>query len=286
LTQYQKASMDETNSDGTQTPDDLRLTHQSSAVADSLRAWKLKSEKREKAAKKYLDEVTKGISDAQTRISNIGNELVSAQRAAVDQKNIVKSGIPIASIVGLDIPVLTMDAYLRAEKTVAQRKPTCQMPWWALAGIGRAESNHGRFGGAVLDGSGTATPAIIGVALNGNGFRAIGDSDQGRFDNDTVWDHAVGVMQFIPGTWNRWGEDGNGDGVIDPQNVYDAALAAAKYLCNAARPDMSTPEGRRRAFLAYNNSAAYADFVEAKGEFYATVGAGRFNPPLADAPVQ
>jgi membrane-bound lytic murein transglycosylase B len=160
------------------------------------------------------------------------------------------------------------------------------MPWWALAGIGRAESNHGRFGGAVLDGSGTATPAIIGVALNGNGFRAIGDSDQGRFDNDTVWDHAVGVMQFIPGTWNRWGEDGNGDGVIDPQNVYDAALAAAKYLCNAARPDMSTPEGRRRAFLAYNNSAAYADFVEAKGEFYATVGAGRFNPPLADAPVQ
>ena len=34
------------------------------------------------------------------------------------------------------------------------------------------------------------------------------------------------------GTWSRT-PDGNGDGIADPQNVYDASLAAARYLCAA-----------------------------------------------------
>ena len=33
-------------------------------------------------------------------------------------------------------------------------------------------------------------------------------------------------MQFIPSTWSRYAADGNGDGVADPQNLYDAAHAA------------------------------------------------------------
>ena len=38
-------------------------------------------------------------------------------------------------------------------------------------------------------------------------------------------------MQFIPSTWEWAGRDGNGDGKKDPNNIYDAALAAGHYLC-------------------------------------------------------
>ena len=40
-------------------------------------------------------------------------------------------------------------------------------------------------------------------------------------------------MQFIPSTWAGWGVDGNGDGIADPFNIYDAA-AAPPTTC--ARP--------------------------------------------------
>ena len=43
---------------------------------------------------------------------------------------------------------------------------------------------------------------------------------------------AMGPMQFLPGTWARYASDGDGDGVADPQNLYDATLAAARYLCS------------------------------------------------------
>ncbi len=65
-----------------------------------------------------------------------------------------------------------------------------------------------------------------------------------------TYDRAVGPMQFLPGTWGRWGSDGDRDGVSDPQDVDDAALAAARYLCErtlrpgppgaAARPSAAT----------------------------------------------
>ena len=42
---------------------------------------------------------------------------------------------------------------------------------------------------------------------------------------------AVGPLQFIPGTWRAWASDGNQDGRTDPQNLYDASLAAARKLC-------------------------------------------------------
>ena len=92
------------------------------------------------------------------------------------------------------------------------------------------------------------------------GFAAIGDSDAGRLDGDPAHDRAVGPMQFLPGTWAVYGQDANGDGVRDPQNLPDAALAAGTYLC-AAGGDVATPTGARTAVLAYNHSDAYADLV-------------------------
>jgi hypothetical protein len=74
-------------------------------------------------------------------------------------------------------------------------------------------------------------------------------------------------MQFIPSTWARWGADANGDGVADPFNVNDAALAAARYLC-AAGGDLRTTAGRTAAVLTYNYSNEYVARVLALAAAY------------------
>jgi hypothetical protein len=67
-------------------------------------------------------------------------------------------------------------------------------------------------------------------------------------------------MQFIPGTWAAYGADGNGDGVKDPHNVYDAARAAGEYLC-ADGADLRKPQGLVQAVLRYNHSMDYVSTV-------------------------
>jgi len=56
-------------------------------------------------------------------------------------------------------------------------------------------------------------------------------SARGAFDHDTAYDRAVGPMQFLPRTWKGTGRDGNTDGTKDPNNIHDAALTTATYLC-------------------------------------------------------
>jgi Transglycosylase SLT domain len=160
-------------------------------------------------------------------------------------------------------------AYVAAAQVMAARDPQCKIPWSLLAGIGRVETNHGRFGGAVITASGRVSPPIYGPLLNGNGFPLIRDTDGGRLDGNAQFDRAVGPMQFIPGTWAMYGADGNGDGVADPQNVDDAALAAARYLC-AGGGDLSTQTGRWNAVYRYNHSASYVSLVLGLADSYAT----------------
>ena len=76
-------------------------------------------------------------------------------------------------------------------------------------------------------------------------------------------------MQFIPGTWRGWRTDGNGDGRTDPFNIYDAAGAAARYLC-ASRDGraMTEPAGLRAALLSYNHSDHYVTVVSAAAHRY------------------
>ncbi|MGG7381593.1 lytic transglycosylase domain-containing protein, partial [Escherichia coli] len=86
---------------------------------------------------------------------------------------------------------------------------------------------------------GTVSPRITGPPLDGNGVASIPDSDGGRWDGDTTWDRAVGPMQFLPGTWRTLGRDGNGDRVADPNNLFDAAVSAAGYLCLSGGGDLT-----------------------------------------------
>ncbi|UWM48582.1 lytic murein transglycosylase [Streptomyces carpaticus] len=163
------------------------------------------------------------------------------------------------------IPATVLDAYLRAEAALASSTPGCGLDWEVLAAIGKVESGHASGGRVDADGN-TLTP-IRGPQLNGNGFARILDTDGGRWDGDPVYDRAVGPMQFIPSTWASWGADGNGDGIKDPNNVYDATLAAGNYLCAGGR-DLTTEDGLNRALLSYNYSWDYVRTVRSWLEFY------------------
>jgi soluble lytic murein transglycosylase-like protein len=67
------------------------------------------------------------------------------------------------------------------------------VPWQVLAAINKVESNFGR---------------------------NMGPSSAG----------AIGWMQFMPSTWERWGVDADGDGIANPWSAEDAIAAAARYL--------------------------------------------------------
>jgi len=169
----------------------------------------------------------------------------------------------------IDVPARALQAYGNAQNLVDREQPGCHLSWTTLAGIAHIESNHGRFGGRSLQPDGRPSSPIIGIPLDGSpGVQAIKDTDGGVLDGDPVWDHAVGPFQFIPSTWMHWKADGNGDGVADPQNIDDAALAAGRYLC-AGGKDLATGAGWWQAILSYNNSVAYVQSVFTGADGYA-----------------
>ncbi|MEU6808477.1 lytic transglycosylase domain-containing protein [Streptomyces sp. NPDC046831] len=163
------------------------------------------------------------------------------------------------------IPATVLDAYKKAEAELRTSKPGCNLPWQLLAAIGKVESGQARGGRVTADGT-TVTP-ILGPVLNGVGFAHIKDTDGGAYDNDSTYDRAVGPMQFIPSTWAWAGRDGNGDGRKNPNNVYDAALAAGHYLCRNGW-DLATRADLERAVLSYNNSRDYLNLVLTWLDYY------------------
>lgn len=163
------------------------------------------------------------------------------------------------------IPASILAAYKKAEQELGRTDAACRLPWQLLAAIGKVESGQAR--GGKVDADGTTYSPILGPALNGQGFALIKDTDGGAYDNDAVHDRAVGPMQFIPSTWEVWGRDGNGDGRKDPNNIYDAALAAGYYLCAGGR-DLSVAADLDRAVLSYNHSREYLRTVRSWFDFY------------------
>lgn len=166
------------------------------------------------------------------------------------------------------IPERALAAYAGAAIAKAHEMPACGLSWATLAGIGATESDHGRHGASTLDENGTATPGIFGVALDGVGVALIPDSDGGEIDGDAEADRAVGPMQHIPQTWRNWHVDGGGDGVEDPQNIDDAVLAAANYLCRASTA-FETEDGWRAGIRSYNSPEFYLGTVAKYATGYA-----------------
>jgi hypothetical protein len=87
------------------------------------------------------------------------------------------------------------------------------IPWHVLAAINFAESRFGR---------------VLGPSAAG----------------------ALGPMQFLPATWETYGEGGD---ILDPR---DSILAAARYL-----KSLDADGDLRSALFAYNRSEAYVDAI-------------------------
>ncbi|MFC7528065.1 lytic murein transglycosylase [Actinoplanes sp. GCM10030250] len=159
------------------------------------------------------------------------------------------------------IPVVAVQAYGYAELVTAKTTPSCHLSWTTLAAIGKVESGHGSHEGAVLGVDGNASPTIYGLPLDGQGGRQlIRDTDQGVVDRDTTYDRAVGPMQFIPSTWQAMEIDADNDGVKNPNDIDDAAMTAAAYLCKGGR-DLSKADSWWDAVLTYNDVRPYAQEV-------------------------
>lgn len=166
------------------------------------------------------------------------------------------------------IPVVAVQAYGYAELVVARTMPSCHLSWTTIAAIGKVESSHGSYKNSVLGADGSVQPPVYGLPLDGKGGRQlIRDTDQGSIDQDTTYDRAIGPLQFIPSTWLSYKVDADNNGVADPNDIDDASLAAANYLCQGGR-DMSKLDSWWDAILSYNAVQPYAQKVyEAANEY-------------------
>lgn len=175
-----------------------------------------------------------------------------------------------ATATAAGIPLPAARAYGRAILLIDAEQPSCGLGWTTLAGIGYVESVHGTIAGRSLLDNGHSSTRILGPALDGKGDVAAipATPDSVAWHGDPRWDHAVGPLQFIPSTWERWASDGDGDGASDPNDVDDAAYAAARYLC-ADGNDLSSGTGWGAAVFSYNHAQVYVDAVYAAASAYA-----------------
>ncbi len=188
----------------------------------------------------------------------------------IAEASIIAPPPPLAvvnSVGSLRIPAIALSAYRNAERMMALADPACGVSWNLLAGIGRIESMHAN--GGATDARGTAVYPIYGPALDGSlpGNEVI---VQNMASNGRVtYARAMGPMQFLPGTWARFASDGDGDGKADVQNIFDASLAAARYLCSGGL-NLRDQSQVLAAILRYNNSMPYAQNVLGWAAAYAT----------------
>jgi membrane-bound lytic murein transglycosylase B len=202
---------------------------------------------------------------AMTRIVTPTPDRAPGSRDRVDPEWLRHTG----ARTGIAVPAL------RAYATAALRagegpERGCRIGWTTLAGVGWVESRHGTIGGRSLRADGRSSTPVVGPALDGEGgFAAVRASPgAGTWHGDPVWEHAVGPMQFLPGTWRTFAADGDRDGRRDPLDLDDAAAGSARYLCAGGR-DLGRARGWQAAVLSYNRSRAYVDEVYAAASAYA-----------------
>lgn len=164
---------------------------------------------------------------------------------ALEQPTVERSGVgaldpqagldgAIATLSSNGIPTAALNAYRHAETVLAQADPTCRLPWNLVAAIGRVESNHGRIKGNVLSATGVVQPGLTAPA--------------------------IGPMQLTQATGDQVAIDADNDGVINLQDIDDAATAAGIFLCSG-NGDLSTDADARAAVARYGDGADYVESV-------------------------
>jgi cell wall-associated NlpC family hydrolase len=159
----------------------------------------------------------------------------------------------------LDIPERALVGYANGELTLRKEQPNCHLSWVTLAGIGKASSDHGRYGGDTLNANGGVTKPLGSVPLQGAAGEA---ANQQR----------SGPMQLSPQEWKR------GTGSI--QDIDDAAVAAGRALC-ANGTDLQAGQGWWKAIAGYRDSDLFRQQVLGNAQLYATLSLA---PATAAAP--
>jgi membrane-bound lytic murein transglycosylase B len=219
---------------------------------------------------------------ARTQVRQATLPPAAPQVTALPAKPVTGQTTASRQLASSGIPARARNAYTTAAAQITTAAPTCHLSWALLAAIGRVESNHGRAAGSTLNTrSGRATPPIYGPRLDGTtpGLSTVRDTDRGALDADPTYDRAVGPMQFLPSTWRTFATDGDGDRIADPQDIDDATVTAARYLCTTT-DNLSTTTGQWNAAYRYNHSISYANLVLALTTTYTTgKPATVVNPP-------
>lgn len=177
-----------------------------------------------------------------------------------------------------DAPPAAVTAYQRAA-AIINATADCHLDWVVLAAMARVESDHGRGadGRHRVGRAGLVRPALVGAPLNGrHGRPAVADTDGGRLDRRERWDAPVGPFGLLPSVWATVAIDGDGDGARRPQDLDDAALAAAVVLCASGR-DLSRTRALTTVLRGIHSAPAYARIV-------LTI-AGRYAEEIASLPV-
>jgi lysophospholipase L1-like esterase len=224
------------------------------------------------------------------------------------------------ALAALGIPEHAARAYVQAIARVGTIESGCAIDVAYLAGFGFMESGHGTVAVDLDTGTsdgpgrkspvswdpltGESTPAILGTLLDGSGAggnttpypNTLAPTERAFYRQREPYLRAVGPTQFLPSTWEgvRAVADANDDGVGDPFNYYDGALATAVKTCRDGQ-GLGSEAAQRRAALAYNGAGWYADGVLSKAAEYraglAAMGLGDPDAPagrsiaLPDGPV-
>lgn len=168
----------------------------------------------------------------------------------------------------LELEPIVLASYAFAQQWLAVHRPQCHLKWTTLAAIGRVESKNGFFRGSRVLPNGDVRPHIRGPLLDGSsGTMVIRDTDQGKYDGNAEYDRALGPLQIIPETMERFGLSPMGNNPPDPDNFPDAALTSGNYMC-VQGGDLSTVSGWTKAIFAYNNSQRYFHTVVEKANGY------------------
>ncbi len=215
-----------------------------------------------------LDRLANDLAETQRRLTESIADQQAAYARVIDNRPRLEDSLVQRPVAGTDLTGVVLNAYYNAQILMSERRPACDVTWDQLAGIGLIETRHGTFGGNVVGSDGVTSGRILGPELNGDPFAAISDTDGGALDGNPVWDHAVGPMQFIPGSWKLYALDGDGDGTADPHNIYDAAMSAAEHLCRSTG-GLQNEGNFTIALFGYNRSEQYGIEVKAARSRYA-----------------
>ncbi|WP_425458507.1 C40 family peptidase [Amycolatopsis rhizosphaerae] len=161
----------------------------------------------------------------------------------------------------LDIPERALVGYALGELTLRKEQPNCHLSWVTLAGIGKASSDHGRFGGDGLTMAGTLTRPLGPVPLQGAAGEAASDQRSGP-------------LQLTQQEWAR------GRGAGDVQDIDDAAVAAGRVLC-AGGTDLQAGQSWWKAIDNYRRSDLFRQQVLGNAQLYAALSVA---PGTASAP--